>query len=77
MKTINEAQRGFFDSGATRSYAWRREQLQKLYDVVAGNETAIHQALHADLKKGREEAYATETGLVLAEIHHTLKHLRK
>jgi len=77
MTTIYEAQRRFFDSGATRPHAWRREQLQRLYDVVAGNETAIHEALHADLKKSREEAYATETGLVLAEIRHTLKHLRK
>ncbi|HEV2478789.1 MAG TPA: aldehyde dehydrogenase [Puia sp.] len=79
MTTHNElqAQRHFFHSGATRPYAWRREQLQRLHDLVAASETAIHQALYADLKKGREEAYATETGLVLAEIRHTLKHLGK
>lgn len=77
MTTVNETQRLFFESGATRPYAWRREQLQRLYDLVARNESAIHQVLYADLKKSREEAYATETGLVLAEIGHLLKHLRK
>jgi aldehyde dehydrogenase (NAD+) len=72
-----QARRRFFESGATRPYTWRREQLQRLYDLVAANETAIQQALYADLKKGREEAYATETGLVLTEIRYMLKHLRK
>ena len=37
----------------------------------------IEQALFADLKKNREETYATETGLVLAEINVTLKNLRE
>ena len=71
------ALRGFFQTGTTRPYAWRREQLQRLYNVVATNETAIQQALYADLKKGPEESYATETGLVLSEIRHTLKHLAR
>ena len=71
------ALRGFFHTGATRTYAWRREQLQRLYQVVAANEAAIQQALYADLKKSPEEAYATETGLVLSEIRYTLKHLSR
>jgi len=69
--------RQFFESGMTRPYTWRREQLQRLYNLIAANETAIQQALYADLRKSAEEAYATETGLVLAEIRHTLKHLRR
>ena len=71
------ALRGFFQTGTTRPYNWRREQLQRLYEVVTANETAIQQALYADLKKGPEESYATETGLVLSEIRHTLKHLAR
>jgi aldehyde dehydrogenase (NAD+) len=69
--------RRFFQSGATRSYHWRRLQLQLLHQAIRAEETDIHEALYADLKKSPEESYATETGLVLAEIRHTLKHLAK
>jgi aldehyde dehydrogenase (NAD+) len=69
--------RRFFQTGVTRAYGWRRERLQRLYALVAANETAIQEALYADLKKGPEEAYATETGLVLSEIRYTLKHLSR
>ncbi|GGB09462.1 aldehyde dehydrogenase [Puia dinghuensis] len=69
--------RRYFESGATRPYAWRRQQLQNLRQAIKEAETDIYQALYADLKKSPEEAYATETGLVLAEIRHTLKHLAK
>jgi aldehyde dehydrogenase (NAD+) len=72
-----EPLRRFFQSGATRSYEWRRQQLLLLQQAIRSEETTIHAALYADLKKSPEEAYATETGLVLAEIRHTLKHLAK
>jgi len=71
------ALRRFFASGATRPYQWRRQQLQALQQAIRAEEAAIHAALYTDLKKSPEEAYATETGLVLAEIRHTLKHLAK
>jgi aldehyde dehydrogenase (NAD+) len=72
-----ESLRRFFQSGATRPYHWRRQQLQLLQQAIREEEAAIHEALYTDLKKSPEEAYATETGLVLAEIRHTLKHLAK
>jgi len=72
-----EPLRRFFESGATRAYQWRRQQLLLLQEAIRSEEAAIHEALYADLKKSPEEAYATETGLVLAEIRHTLKHLAK
>jgi len=72
-----EPLRRFFESGATRSYDWRREQLLRLQQAIRSQEAAIHEALYTDLKKSPEEAYASETGLVLAEIRHTLKHLKK
>lgn len=68
--------RDFFDTGATRDYNWRRDQLQRLRQAILDREDAIAKALHADLHKCPEETYATETGLVLAEIRHLLKHLR-
>ena len=70
-----EPLRRFFRSGGTRPYQWRRQQLLLLQEAIRSEEAAIHEALRADLKKSPEEAYATETGLVLAEIRHTLRHL--
>ena len=69
--------RNYFNSGATRSYAFRKAQLQKLKQVILTNEDVINQALYSDLKKSPEEAYASELGLLLAEINLTIKNLRQ
>ncbi|HTE12764.1 MAG TPA: aldehyde dehydrogenase [Chitinophagaceae bacterium] len=71
------AARNYFNSGVTRSYESRKAQLQKLKQVILANEDAINQALYQDLKKSPEEAYASELGLLLAEINVTLKNLRQ
>ena len=72
---IVQRQRAFFQSGATRSLEFRRVQLRKLHDALLARESALLAALHADLRKSPQEAYATEIGLVLAEIRHALRHL--
>lgn len=69
--------RAYFNSGATRSYEFRRQQLKSLAEAVKKNEAAIHDALHTDLKKNPEESWVTETGFVLSEIRHTLKKLKE
>ncbi len=66
----------YYNSHATKPYAFRKKQLQILKQILLGKEKEIEQALYADLKKNAEETYATETGLVLAEINVTLKNLR-
>jgi aldehyde dehydrogenase (NAD+) len=71
-----EALRRYFDSGATRSYAFRKEQLKKLKQAVLGHEQELYDALNADLKKSPEESWVTETGMVIAELNAALKHLR-
>lgn len=68
--------RHLFDTGVTRDYDWRSQQLRRLRQAILDRENDIAKALHLDLCKGLEEAYATETGLVLAEIRFLLKHLR-
>jgi aldehyde dehydrogenase (NAD+) len=68
--------RRFFQSGATQSYAYRKTQLQKLKAAVLKHETALHEALYADLKKSPEECWVTETGFLLSEINATLRSLR-
>jgi len=71
------AMRRYVDSGETRSYGFRKHQLLSLRNAINKYEKEIFAALHKDLSKGPEEAYATETGLVLMEIRVALKNLRK
>ena len=71
------AHRRYFDSGMTRSYAFRLEQLKKLKRSILDHEQEIYDALHADLRKSPEETWVTETGLLLQEINHTIKHLKQ
>jgi len=70
-------QKAFFRSGATRSHAFRKEQLLRLKRMLQENEEALMEALRADLHKSRFEAYATEIGILLHSIDHTLKHLKR
>jgi aldehyde dehydrogenase (NAD+) len=66
----------YFNSGITKPYAFRKEQLKKLQAAVKKYETQLHEALYADLKKSPEECWVTETGFLLSEISNTLKHLK-
>lgn len=68
--------RNYFESGATRSYAFRKKQLLALKKAVRAHETEIYAALYADLKKSREECWVTENGFFLAELNETLQNLR-
>lgn len=65
----------YFESGATRSYEFRKQQLLKLKTAVLQYESEIAEALYKDLKKSREESYATETGLLIAEINTLISNL--
>lgn len=62
------ALRRFYDSGATRPYAFRKEQLNKLKRSILEHEEALYAALYTDLKKSKEESWVTELGMVLSEL---------
>ncbi len=68
-------QRAFFQSGATLSREFRRDQLRNLLDTLVAHETDLLAALDADLRKSPREAYTSELGVVLGEIRHALRHL--
>jgi aldehyde dehydrogenase (NAD+) len=70
-----QTMRGYYNSGATRSYAFRKQQLQKLKKAVLQHEKEFHDALHTDLKKSPEESWVTETGFLISEINSALKNL--
>ncbi len=59
----------------TRDYHWRMNQLQALKRMIVENDDRICQALWFDLRKSKFECVATEQGVVISEIDHTLKHL--
>jgi aldehyde dehydrogenase (NAD+) len=69
--------RRYFDSGITRPYAFRAEQLRKLKAAIKKYEKEIEAVLYTDLKKTPEEFWVTETGLLMQEINHTMKHLKE
>jgi aldehyde dehydrogenase (NAD+) len=64
-----------FDAGRTRPVEWRREQLRRLKAMLEDREADLLDALAADLGKPRLEGWATDIGMVIAEIEHTLRHL--
>jgi aldehyde dehydrogenase (NAD+) len=66
---------GYFNSGATRTYEFRKQNLEALSKATLNYEAELTQALYDDLKKSPEESWVTEIGFLLAEIRHTLKHL--
>ena len=76
MQASIQQLRNYFLSGATQSYDFRLNQLNRLKKVVLESEKEIYQALYADLKKTDEDAWATEVGFFLSELNYTIEHLK-
>ena len=76
MQTSFNQLRSYFLSGATQSYDFRVNQLNRLKKVVLASEKELYKALYADLKKTDEDAWATEIGFFLSELNYTLAHLK-
>lgn len=68
--------RSFYESGATRSLAFRKHQLQLLKTAILKYEQSLYDALFSDLKRSPEESWVTELGVVMAEINLALRNLR-
>jgi aldehyde dehydrogenase (NAD+) len=75
-KKVVEA-RASFRGARTRPSSWRRAQLEALKALLKKEESRIFEALWADLRKPRLEAYLTEVGFVKGEIDDALEHLEK
>ncbi len=73
--TSLEKMRQHFNSGSTKSYAFRKEQLKQLKASILSHEQDLYDALYEDLKKSPEEVWATETGMVIAELNTAIKNL--
>ncbi|NUM79883.1 aldehyde dehydrogenase [bacterium] len=77
FQSILEKQRVFFDSGATRSYEFRRERIEHLLSVIEKYENDVMQSLKQDLNKPDFEGFLSEIGFIYDEIEHCLKFLHK
>ncbi len=69
--------RSFYEEGNTLLYQFRKNQLQALQKAIVKYEDEINKALYVDLKKSKEETWATETGLLMAELKNSIKNLRQ
>jgi aldehyde dehydrogenase (NAD+) len=76
-QTLYNSQVDFYKSGATRTLAFRKEQLKKLESLLRNNEKLIEEALYKDLRKHKQEVYMTELGPVYEEIKTQLRGVRQ
>lgn len=77
MEEIIDIQRKYFETGATRPYEARRKALLALKKGILKHQESLQKAMKEDLGKSFTESYMTEIGQVLAEIDHSLRHLKK
>ncbi len=73
---IVRQQRSYFNSSATKLYAFRVQQLKNLKKAVQKYESELGKALKQDLGKCDFESYVTEIGFVLHDIRYTVKKLK-
>lgn len=76
MQDLLEKQRIFYRSGATIPVSFRIQQLKKLYAAVNAHRAEIDAALTKDLGKSDFEGFMCESGLVLTEISHMIRHTK-
>ncbi len=69
-------QRQYFLSNTTKSIDFRLTQLKKLKQAIIESESAIYEALKADLSKPIVEAYTSEFAIIIQEINLALKNIR-
>lgn len=74
IKDLIQQQRAFFATGQTKTLNFRLEQLQRLKQAITSCETAILEAVKADLRRPDLEAYFEMAPLV--ELNYAIKRLK-
>lgn len=77
INEIVNAQRKFFESGATLPVSYRKEALNKLEKAMENHKDEVFAAIKEDLGKGEQETFMCEYGLALSELHYIKKKLNK
>ncbi|GJN02199.1 hypothetical protein PR202_ga19524 [Eleusine coracana subsp. coracana] len=75
-ETVSELRQAY-ESGRTRSLAWRQAQLRGLLRLLKEQQETAFEALHEDLGKHRAEAYRDEVGLLMKSANVALRQLGK
>lgn len=70
-------QRAFFFTQQTKAIDFRLKQLRALKQVILDYQEQIEEALWQDLHKSPEESYLTEISIVISEINHHIKRLKR
>ncbi|KAK9670151.1 hypothetical protein RND81_13G181400 [Saponaria officinalis] len=76
-KKMIEELRDTFKKGRTKSYAWRKTQLEGLLKMVVEQEVKCFEALHDDVGKSKVEAFKDEIGPVKKSIEYALSCLKE
>jgi aldehyde dehydrogenase (NAD+) len=76
ITAVVERARAAYRSGVTRPLEWREQTLRRLRAVLVDRTEELELALRADLGKPGVEAFAADIGFTIADIDHTLAHLR-
>lgn len=71
-----QAHRTFFAGQQTKSVAFRKQQLQVLYNAIIKYEKPLYEAFWEDLHKSEGETFLTEISIVLQEIKHHSRNLK-
>lgn len=69
--------RAVFNTGRTRTFAWREAQLKKLLSLLDENSEKLTAALHADLHKHKLEAHLMELAITRNDTILYLNNLRE
>ncbi len=77
ISDIYRKQRHYFESGTTREYRFRKNQLQKLKKLIKESEAEIMEAMRADFGKSTFESYASEVGFFYEEVNLAIENLRE
>ncbi len=75
LNALLHKQRNYFQENNTSSLKWRYKQLKTLFRLIKENEALIEDALYADLRKSRAEAWMTEIGPIYDEITYLKRRL--
>lgn len=69
--------RSSFNSGITRSLAFRHEQLRGIAEMLKDHENTMISALHEDMRRPALEAYTADIAIVSAEVRYIQKNLQR
>jgi hypothetical protein len=58
FQNLFDAQKAYFASNITRSYAWRVEQLDRMGRMIKENETALQEAIARDFKRPAKNTFS-------------------